>query len=148
MPGLTITPMTIKAAIVFVREHHRHSKAPVGGLFAVGVADGGELVGVGIAGRPVARMLCDGRTIEIIRVCTLGALNACSMIYGALCRAAKALGYRRIVTYTLASEQGASLRASGFVVTGSVEAQEWDRPSRPRLPGLVTERVRWERAVA
>lgn len=54
MPGLTITPMTIKAAIVFVREHHRHSKAPVGSLFAVGVADGGELVGVGIAGRPVA----------------------------------------------------------------------------------------------
>jgi hypothetical protein len=146
--NLTVHPMTIKAATAFVRDHHRHSRPPVGGLFAVGVSMGEQIVGVGIAGRPVARMLCDGWTVEIVRVCTQGAANACSMLYGALCRAAKALGYRKVVTYTLETEPGTSLRASGFTRAADVRAEDWSRPSRPRLPGLVAERVRWERELA
>jgi hypothetical protein len=107
-----LRPCTITEARRFIGRHHRHSAAPSSGLFAVAVGNP-ELCGVALVGRPVARRLDDGWTAEITRVCTLGERNACSMLYGACVRAAKALGYRRIITYTLASESGASLRATG-----------------------------------
>ena len=95
----------------------------------------GKIVGVGIAGRPVSRALADGHTVEVTRVATDGTRNACSMIYGALCRAAKALGYRRAITYTLESEPGTSLRASGWRPDGktTTERRTWHSPSRPRV---------------
>lgn len=130
--GLRIVPVTQRAAREFVAEHHRHNRPPRGSVINVGLTDGDELVGVGMAGRPVARMLQDGVTLEITRNCTTGAPNACSMIYGALLRAAKALGYRRVITYTLASEPGSSLRAVGFVQDRTVPAQSWHRETRPR----------------
>ena len=93
-----------------------------------------ETVAVGIAGRPNARELCDGITIEVMRCCTLGVPNTASMIYGALTRAAKALGFKRAVTYTLEAETGASLKASNWVVDGQTDPRSWASRSvsRPR----------------
>ena len=131
---LTITPCTLRDARQFVAQHHRHNLAPQGGLFAVSVADADAIVGVAIVGRPVARMLDDGLTAEVTRVATVGTPNACSMLYGAASRAAKALGYQRIVTYTLTSEPGSSLRASGWTVDAELAARNtWSTPSRLRL---------------
>lgn len=114
---LAIRPVTKTVARQFVTEHHRHNEAPTPPQvsFAIGLFDGDELLGVATAGQPVARSLCDGLTLEINRTCVAGDVrNANSRLYGAICRAAKALGYERVITYTLQSESGASLRAAGF----------------------------------
>jgi len=151
---LELRAFTLKAARLYVGEHHRHSAPPVGGLFAVAICTGDTVRGVGIAGRPVARALADGHTVEITRVCTDGVHNGCSMIYGALARAALSLGYRRAVTYTLQAESGASLRASGWTPVADVPAQSWARPSDPSRgqrnlfgvePSNPQPRVRWEK---
>ena len=131
---LLLAPLSIKAASAFVTEHHRHNKAPQGALFAVGARVGAQLVGVAIIGRPVARMLADGATCEVTRLCTDGTQNCCSLLYGAAARAAKALGYARVITYILTSEPGTSLRASGWVKDADVKAEaSWTRPSRSRI---------------
>lgn len=131
---LEIVPVHRDAAFAFVRTHHRHSPIPPASWkFGAALEREGERLAVGIAGRPSAAPLQDGRTIEVTRVCTLGDRNACSMLYGALCRAAKALGYQRAVTYTLASEDGASLRAAGFAIDEELDDRPgWNSPSRPR----------------
>ncbi len=126
-------PCTISAARAFVAAHHRHSRPPTSGLFAVGVANPTELVGVAIAGRPTARALQDGTTVEITRVCNLpGRPNATTKLYGAILRAARSLGYRHAITYTIASEAGTSLRAAGWTLDGHVPARPWHTPARPR----------------
>jgi hypothetical protein len=141
---LRIVPMMRDEANDFVARHHRHSKVTVGYRFALGAARGDELVGVAIVGRPVARGLQDGWTVEALRVCTTGAQNACSFLYGACWRAARALGYTKLVTYTLASESGSSLRAAGLRIVGEVKGREWTTPSRPRDPSDPQDRLRWE----
>lgn len=108
----------------FVAEHHRHNEPPVGHKFSIGL-ENGTLRAVVIAGRPVGRGNDDGRTIELLRVTTLGDKNACSRLYGAACRAAAAMGYHRAVTYTLEDEDGASLRAAGFIYEGATKGGEW-----------------------
>jgi hypothetical protein len=133
---LRIVPCTIREAKVFVGEHHRHSRVPTGGIFAVAVAQGDIVRGVAITGRPVARRLQDGWTVEITRCCTDGAHNACSMLYGACRRAALALGYRRIVTYTQATETGASLRAAGFRRVKDLPARGSWAESSVKLKGI------------
>lgn len=120
---LVVTPISVQDAKPFIGKHHRHNKPPLSGMFAVAVSRGEEVVGVGVASRPIARHLQDGTTLEVTRVCTLGDRNACSMIYGALRKAARALGYRRVFTYTLAEESGASLRAAGFVKDAELPAR-------------------------
>lgn len=133
MTKLQLVPITFREAKAFVQEHHRHNKPPNGHRFSVGVAADGVLVGVAIVSHPVARMLMDGYTAEVIRTATDGTKNVNSMLYGACWRAAKALGYRRLITYTQHDESGASLRAAGFsVVAQRKPAPGWDRPSRPR----------------
>ena len=129
---MNLQPISLREARQYIAENHRHSRAPQGWLFGVAAVDGGRIAGVGVAGRPVARMLQDGFTVEITRVCTDGSRNVCSLLYGALCRAAKALGYRCVITYTLATEPGSSVLASGFTRSGMVAADVWDRPARPR----------------
>jgi hypothetical protein len=114
---LRIIPMKHADANEFVRLMHRHNRPTLGAIFCVGVADS-AVRGVAIAGRPVARRLDDGLTIEILRVASDGARNACSMLYGACRRVARELGYSRVVTYSLPSEGGASLRAAGFKCEG------------------------------
>ena len=130
--ALEIRPLSLKEANAFVARLHRHNRPTAGHKFSIGCFDGEKLCGVAIAGRPVARRLDDGLTLEILRVCTDGTYNACSSLYGACARAAKALGYQKIVTYTLLSESGASLKAAGFTNCGEAGELSWDVPSRPR----------------
>jgi hypothetical protein len=118
----------------FVRVHHRHHKPLDFHLFCIGAALDGEIVGVAIVARPVARMRDDGVTAEVARLCTDGSRNACSFLYGASARAAFALGFKRIGTYILASEPGVSLTAAGWRQLGEVRGGgSWSRPSRPRV---------------
>lgn len=143
---IQLDPCTVKAAQKWVKEWHRHLPRIQGGMFAVRVVgEERECLGVGIAGHPSRVWLQSGR-IVISRVATPGTENACSMIYGALCRAAKALGYREAWTYTLADEPGTSLRAAGFEDMGLTDGGEWDRPSRKRKPAVKSEpKRRWVR---
>ena len=132
---LVLVPVNWRQAHLFVREHHRHFKPPIGHKFSIGVQADGKLVGVAICGRPVARLLDDGWTLEVTRCCTDGTRNACSKLYGAARRAAKALGYRRVVTYILRREQGRSLHAAGWIKTHEGKGgnySNWDRPGRKR----------------
>lgn len=146
--NLTLTPVTLAEAHEFIDSYHRHHRRGVGHKFSVGVTDAdGILRGVAVAGRPKARALAGW--LEVTRVCTDGAPNACSMLYGACRRAGMALGYppQRIITYTLASESGASLQAAGWVVDGHVKGRSWDTPSRPRTDKHPTsDKTRWRAA--
>jgi len=142
---LTVVPLALDEANAYVARHHRHSNPVVGHKFSLAAAVGGEIVGVAIVGRPVARGLDDGWTLEVLRVCSTGERNVCSFLYGACWRAARALGYRKVVTYTLKTESGSSLRAAGWSVLGEVNARSWHTPSRPRVDKHpLQERLRWE----
>lgn len=153
---LTIRPIKLRDANAYVAQHHRHNQPVNGHKWSLACYDGDRLCGVAIAGQPIARKLDDGLTIEIRRVCTDGTYNACSILYGACARVARDMGYKRIVTYTLASEPGASLRASGFVNCGEQRGRPWDMPGRPRELEQVTlfgtiqkypteNKIRWEK---
>lgn len=146
MTALSLAPMTVTQALARVREMHRHLPSLQGGLFAVSVVDqDGQIRGVAIAGNPARVWQGSGR-IAITRVATDGAPNACSMLYGALCRAAKALGYKEVWTYTLPEEPGAPLRAAGFVDMGLSAGGTHDRPSRKRNAPIRPEpKRRWLR---
>jgi hypothetical protein len=120
-------------AAAFVSEHHRHHTQPVGHLFSIGAYRGEQLVGVVIVGRPVARRRDDGLTAEVTRLCVLEhEPNACSFLYGKAARAALAMGYQRIGTYTLKSEPGTSLKAAGWTLISETPGRSWSVPSRPR----------------
>jgi hypothetical protein len=137
--------MTLREARAFVTANHRHHRAPQGGLFAIGLAEAEQVVGCVIVGMPVARMLADGFTCEVTRLTTDGSRNACSMLYRAAWRAARAIGYRRLVTYTLPEEGGTSLRAAGFTLIGEAGGGSWSRDSRPRVDLHPTQvKLRWE----
>ena len=145
---MRLVPCTVKAARRRVKEWHRHLPDVRGGLFAVAVASGPEWVGVGVAGNP-ARVWQGQAKLVISRVATTGFENACSMIYGALARAAKALGYAEVWTYTLPDEPGTSLKAAGFMDMGLTDGGEWSRPSRLRNPAQRPERKRrWLRRLS
>jgi hypothetical protein len=140
--------MTLREARAFVDRHHRHHRAPQGGLFAIGAAVGDEVVAVVIVGKPVARMNDDDYTAEVTRLAAIeGTPNACSMLYAAAWRAARAMGYRRLITYTLQTELGASLRAAGWKLIGASAGGSWSVPSRPRVDMHPLEpKLRWEAA--
>ncbi|ABR10461.1 MULTISPECIES: XF1762 family protein [Bacteria] len=147
---LRVEPISLRAANAFVQEHHRHHKPARGHKFSVSVVDeAGRIHGVGIAGRPVSRHLDASGHLEVVRVCTDGTRNVCSMLYGSLRRAGVALGYQphKIITYTLASEPGGSLRAAGWHDDGVAGGGSWDVPSRPRVDQAPTEpKRRWRAA--
>ncbi len=132
---MELAPITLKEAMSFVDLHHRHHKAPQGGLFAIGLSNDKEVIGVAIVGRPVARMSDNGYTAEVTRLCVLeGYKNACSKLYAACWRAARAMGYQHLITYILASEDGVSLKAAGFSTKGFlVGGGTWNRKDRPRV---------------
>ena len=122
---MEIRPLTLREASEFVNQYHRHHKATVGCKFAIGCYVEDHMVGVAVCGRPVSRHLDDGLTCEINRVCTDGTRNACSMLYGACCRIAKEMGYKKVITYILQSENGASLKASNFQCEGIAGGVKW-----------------------
>ena len=147
---MRITPITQKKAKAFINKHHRHHKAPRGDIFRIGLEDNnGALIGVIMVGRPVSRNLDDGRTLEINRTCVLdNKKNACSLLMGAACRAGKALGFHKIITYTLQFESGRSLHAAGFIQEAKIKGQLWNKPSRPRKQQSLFqeyEKIRWVR---
>ena len=129
---LEIRPIGLKAANCYVEKYHRHHKKVAGHKFSICVCDGERIAGVAICGRPVSRYIDDGTILEINRVCTDGTKNACSMLYGACCRIAKDMGYRKIVTYILKSENGASLKASNFTCEGEAGGEIWTGETRER----------------
>lgn len=114
--SLSIKPITLKNANAYVAKNHRHHKATVGGKFAIACYKGDQIVGVALCGRPVSRYLDNNEILEINRVCTDGTKNACSKLYGACCRIARDMGYKKVITYILESENGTSLLASNFTL--------------------------------
>jgi hypothetical protein len=144
---MRLIPVTLKQANEFVKAHHRHHGPVTGWKFGVGLEDEGQLVGVAIAGRPVSRMTQQNepQTIEVTRVCTIGHKNAPSMLYGAISRAAFALGYTKVITFTLPEESGTSLRAAGARNVGSTSGGSWSRPSRRRQDDHPLQaKLKWE----
>ena len=145
---LKLKPVSLREANQFVAQHHRHHKAVTGHKFSIGCEVNGELVGVVIAGRPVSRYLDNGRTLEVTRLCTDGTKNACSFLYAAAARAATAMGYDRIITYTLDTENGASLRAAGWICQGQAGGLRWTgkrKPEEDKYPAQM--KLRYEKTL-
>ena len=146
---LSLQPITYKEACRFIKDTHRHHLPPQGWKFGIAVNDGEKVVGVITVGRPVARMLDDGWTLEVTRCATDGTRNAPSMLYGAAKRAAFALGYKRIITYTLQSEPGTSLVAANWKCLGAAGGGTWNRENRPRVDTHpIEQKTLWEFTVA
>lgn len=144
---LSLQPITYREACDFIRAHHRHHAPPQGWLFGVAVNDGEKVVGVATVGRPVARRFDNGFTAEVTRLCTDGTPHVASKLYAAARRAAFALGYKRVITYTLASESGISIKAAGWKEIGRAGGGSWNVPSRPRVDKAPTEqKTLWEAA--
>ena len=145
---LELVPITLGEANEFVRCFHRHHKPVVGHKFSIGLSESKSaesVVGVCIVGRPVSRHLDNGWTLEVTRCCTDGTKNACSMLYGAAWRAAKAIGYKRLITYTLRDEGGVSLYAAGWRCVGEAGGGNWNVRSRPRVDSVHPQRkLKWE----
>lgn len=144
---LIIVPCTIAQANAYVAAKHRHHKQVTASRFALAVADeSGQVRGVAIVGLPVARAYCPPRecwTAEVRRVCTDGCKNACSMLYAAAWRAARNIGYKRLISYTLTTESGASLRAAGWCKVARCKARSWDTPSRRREHPQAAHIAKW-----
>ena len=142
---LELQPISYKEACAFIKKHHRHHLPPQGWKFGIAVNDGEKVVGVITVGRPVARHLDNGWTLEVTRSCTDGTRNANSKLYGAARRATFALGYKRLITYTLMDEPGTSLKAAGWKELGCAGGGTWNRESRPRVDTHPTEQKRlWD----
>ena len=145
-----VVPVQQKEAKEFVANFHRHNKPPAGSVFCVGASDGERLIGVAIVGRPVARRFDDGRTLEVTRCCVVddAPKGACSFLYARCWRAAKALGWQKLITYTLQSESGASLRGAGWRVVAELPGSTgkgWTiRPGREWQSVTGQAKFRWE----
>lgn len=145
---LTLIPISLSEANAFVTTWHRHHKPVVGHKFSIGCEAGGRLVGVAIVGRPVSRYLDDGKTLEVNRLCTDGTKNACSFLYAAAARAARAMGYQRIITYTLDTEGGVSLRAAGWHCAGQAGGTAWTGARAPKAGQYPAQmKLRYEKAL-
>ncbi len=148
---MKIIPCTYKQACEFVNRNHRHHIASPGCKFCLSLINDNKLCGVAICGRPVSRHLDNGFTLEINRLCTDGTKNACSMLYGACCRVAKAMGYKKVITYILESENGASLKASNFICEGQAGGSHWTGIREQKQMSLIENKtpeemkVRWSK---
>lgn len=142
---MLVQPLDLAEANALVRTWHRHHDTVVGHKFSLGAVKAGVLVGCAIVGRPVSRMRDDGWTLEVTRLATDGTRNACSFLYGAAARACFSLGYRRLGTYTLPEEGGASLRGAGWKLIGERGGGSWSRDERPRVDKHPTQgKLLWE----
>lgn len=151
---MKVIPLTLSKANVFVNQFHRHNKktARNGGKFAIGAYDDClGLVGVAIVGNPLAPSFMDGFTVEVLRACTRpdAPKNTNSFLYGACKRVWRAMGGRRIITYTLQSESGSSLKGAGWAPVAEVKPSNgWSRPSvgrrRDHQAIYSVQKIRWE----
>lgn len=152
--GLEVGEVDQKTARAFIKDHHRHNPPPAGWRWGHGIYNGGQLVAVAWVGRPVARRLDHTTTCDVNRLCVNPDLdpelvwNACSMLYAASAKEARARKYKRIITYTLESESGHSLEASGWVPVAKTKGGSWDRKNRPREDKAPTcPKVRWAKGL-
>lgn len=129
---LKAIPLDLKQANDFVAKLHRHHSPVNRDKYRVGCVKDGELVGVVQVGRPVSRILDDGYTLEVVRLCTNGEKDVCSFLYSRAARIAKELGYKKIITYILESESGTSVEAAGWQFEEKIKGHTWDNPSRHR----------------
>lgn len=132
---MRLRPIPVKRALLFNAATHRRLPALQGGMWAVAIEDAEMLLGVAIVGRPTARMLDDGKRLQVLRCAVIeGVYNGCSMLYGACSRAARAMNATDLFTYIHDDETGVSLRASGWIEDAEFESNggEWSRPSRKR----------------
>jgi len=147
---MNVVPLSLREANDFVEAYHRHSgrTSRDGGKFAIGASKDGSLIGVAIVGLPVARLLNDSFTAEVLRLCVTddAPKGACSFLYASSWRAWRALGGLRLVTYTLSKEGGASLRGAGWRVVAQARPDSWNRPNRDRRWQAVygQQKLRWE----
>lgn len=132
MDKLEAVPLELSQANEFVSQLHRHHDAVYRDKYRIGASLNGKLVGIVQVGRPVSRMLDDGKTVEVVRLCTDGTKDVCSFLYSRAARIAKEMGYEKIITYILESESGTSLKASGWYQEAVTSGGSWSRPSRPR----------------
>ena len=130
---LELQPITFKEAQEFIQQYHSHHLPPHGWKFGIAVNDGEKIVGVVTVGRPVARHYDDSWTAEATRLCTDGTKNVASMLYAAAWRACRAMGYRKLITYTLVEEKGTSLKAAGWREVGKAGGGTWNRPNTGRF---------------
>ncbi|MEY8500559.1 XF1762 family protein [Enterococcus avium] len=138
--------MPQREAKEYIKENHRHHKPPQGDIFRVAALENEKIVGVVMVGRPVSRMLDDGFTCEVTRLCTDGTTNACSFLYSRAARIAKEMGFKKIITYILETEPGTSLKASGWTNEGEAGGGSWDKPSRKRTDKAPTcKKQRWSK---
>jgi hypothetical protein len=145
--ALYLQPVTLTEVKRFLATHHRHNPRMVGWKFGLAVNDGETVVGVAAVGRPLSRVIQarEAYTAEVIRVCTDGTPHAASKLYAACWRACRAMGYRRLITATLVSEPGTSLRAAGFKELYVIKGRSWDCPSRPRVDKhTIEDRMLWQ----
>jgi len=152
---IEVRPIELSDANNFVAQHHRHHKPVQGHRFSVSSWERNRLCGVAICGRPVAKAYNPLEVLEVLRLCTDGTPHACSCLYAACARAAKAIGYRRIQTYILDTESGTSLKAAGWTSDGVTNGGQWQRPGdwsdplqstlfqRNRTDQPVCNKVRW-----
>lgn len=126
-------PMELKDAQNYINRYHRHHQAAHRDKFRIAASDGTNILGVIQVGRPVSRVLDDGQTLEVLRLCTTGGKDVCSFLYSRAARIAKEMGYTKIITYILETERGTSLKASGWKMEAdNVGGSDWNVPSRPR----------------
>ena len=126
-------PMELRDVQNYINENHRHHKASHRDKFRIGCVSDGKIVGVIQVGRPVSRYLDDGKTLEVLRLCSDGTKDVCSFLYSKSARIAKEMGYSKIITYILSTESGISLKASGWhLEENNVGGSDWNVPSRPR----------------
>jgi hypothetical protein len=141
---LTAVPIEREAACAFVDKLHRHHDGVRRDKYRVAAMLDGRIVGIVQVGRPVSRALCDGKTVEVVRLCTDGTPNVCSYLYAKAARVARELGYERIVTYILDTEDGTSLKAAGWRKEADIKGHAWGCPSRPRQTTAPTcDKQRW-----
>lgn len=144
MKKLNAVPLELSQANNFVDKLHRHHDSVHRDKFRVGCEVDGKLVGVIQLARPVSRILDNGRIIEVVRLCTDGTPNVCSFLYSRAARIAREMGYSKIITYILDTENGMSLKASGWHKEADTKGQDWSRPSRPRSTTAPTcNKQRW-----
>jgi hypothetical protein len=150
-----VVPLTLREANDFVASFHRHNgrTARNGGKFAIGAESDGELWGVAIVGNPISASFMDGLTAEVLRTCVRDQApkNVNSFLYGACWRVWRAMGGRRLITYPLRTESGASLRAAGWRIVGEVRPTEdgWrknDHLTRRWQPVMGQQKFRWEKS--
>jgi hypothetical protein len=142
--AFTSVPIERNEAVAFVDKLHRHHDGVAKDKYRLACALDGEIVGVIQVGRPDARALCDGKTLQVIRTCTDGTQNACTFLLGSAARIAKDLGYCKLITYILDTEDGTSLKAAGWHKEADIKGHSWDCPSRPRKTTAPTcDKQRW-----